>query len=168
MESINFYDAKCVRAGLLSDFFMSGCFNFSKSVLCATIPPMTISIFQKSVFCPWIFFKKWRFTPQNCVRVVSIFEKSVLRASITSATVIFFSRAGDPRRKNTVCCSLKNKTLRKPHTKLNIIRSECNFSISSLIKKHSETLRINNISDHFSYLLKIDLMNHTHILDEYL
>ena len=122
MESINFYDAKRVRrGGLLSDFFMfvvfmSGSFNFSNSVLCATIPLMAISVFQKSVFCPWkqfvpvsifqeealqvskpfrmvsIFFKKWRFTPINCLSVVSIFQKSAFCASIPSATVLFFQK----------------------------------------------------------------------------
>ena len=33
----------------------------------------------------------------------------------------FFSKVGDPRRKSTICCSLKRKTLWKTHTKVNII-----------------------------------------------
>ena len=88
MESINFYDAKRVRrAGLLSDFFMfvvfmSGCFNFSNSVLCATIPLMAISVFQKSVFRPC----------KESVPV-SIFQEPALHASTPFRMVsIFFKK----------------------------------------------------------------------------
>ena len=62
--------------------FMSGCFNFSKPVLRAPVPPTVISIFQKPVFAPqnrlrrFLFFKNQRFAPQKHLRRSQCFSKT--------------------------------------------------------------------------------------------
>ena len=148
-------------------------FQFFKSrFFCVWKQFVVVSIFQEPalhVSKPFrmvsIFFKKWRFTPQNCLlRVVSIFQKSALRASVPSAAVPIFSKAGDSRRKSTVCCFLKNKTLRKSKHYYFWIQFIDHLCYQKALWNAADKWHIRP----FTYLLKIDLMNHTHILDEYL
>ena len=63
---------------------------------------------------------------------------------------------------NYMVCRSSNFKLSKTYN------STIFWPILYILHSTQNVLRINDISDHFSYLLKIDLMNHTHILDEYI
>ena len=126
MESINFYDAKWVRsAELLSNYFFHvRCF------WCTLFSCPGVSIFQSQYFAPryrlrWFRFFKSRFSRlktvcggfyfsktstsrlKNIYDGLNVFQKPALHASIPPTAVPIYSKAGDSRRKNSVCCSLK-------------------------------------------------------------
>ena len=135
--------------------FMSECFNFSKSVLRVTISSTAISIFQKSFFrarkqfVAVSIFQNQDFVPQKHLGRFQYFHKPALTFEKRVRLVSIFQKSAF--RASEILWVL------------NSISRPVLLSKSSL---NSEMTRINNISDHFSYLLKIDLMEHKHILDE--
>ena len=109
--------------------FMSGCFNFSKPVLRAPVPPTAISIFQKQGFraskpsAAIFIFKKGALRLKNIYDGLNVFQKPALHAS-------------------------KPSTVHEKGEYPKIIFQTFNVK-SLLVPEHSKIIRINGISYHF-------------------